>query len=101
MSQEKNFERHEGGHSKVDRNVGEPITEKRENDSHQREQNKLALKSFRLTRDESNSFSIQMDDGSTVKDRRAIASKESCGSNQRRKRHTCTVREWGNKRKTN
>jgi hypothetical protein len=52
--------------------AGTPITEKADNAVQQRLQERAALTTFRLTRDPSNAFAIDMGDGSEVKDKRPM-----------------------------
>jgi hypothetical protein len=52
--------------------AGMPITEKADNTIQQRFQEREALKVYRFTRDPNNSFSIDMGDGSEVKDKRPL-----------------------------
>jgi hypothetical protein len=57
--------------------VGKPITTPEDNARHERQQKLDMAKSFRLTNDKSNSFTIDMGDGSHVKDKRPVSDPEN------------------------
>ena len=60
--------------------AGTPITEKADNTIQQRLQEREALKAYRLTRDPNNAFSIDMGNGSEVKDKRPVVQPETASN---------------------
>ena len=60
--------------------AGKPITTPEDNASHERQQKLDMAKSFRLTTDKNNSFTLDMGDGSHVRDGRLVSNQEKVSS---------------------